>query len=210
MGANKLKSMSNTIISWNEPIVPSYSLAGIPISLHLEEFKKLLFSYLVEREKNVYQFESAPLLQLKQSVELNGDENFLFNVHDRDMTNWSLYFNTPHHAGANPRALAIVFRENRIHAIKVWHFEKLEKDQKPKHIYRGKLIENIGLGDPVKNLLLYTRLQYDEAEECFYTDEKYGGLEVTGYGDLEDHPDQEIMALTVISKSAYMEDIDAN
>ncbi len=62
----------------------------------------------------------------------------------------------------------------------------------------------------MKDLLPYTRLQYDEAEECFYTDENYGGLEVTGYGDLEDHPDQEIMALTVISKSAYMEDIGAN
>lgn len=205
-----MKSLSNAIISWNAPIVPSCSLAGIPIGLHVEEFRKSLCFYLVDREENLYQFDSAPLLQLKHSAKLNDDETFLFNVHDRGMTNWSLYFDTPHHAGANPRALAIIIRENRIHAIKVWHFERLKKDQKPKHIYRGKLIENIGLGDLVKDLLPYTKLQYDEAEECFYTDEKYGGLEVTGYGDLEDHPDQEIMALTVISKSAYMEDIGAN
>ncbi|MCP1571683.1 hypothetical protein J2S30_000062 [Herbaspirillum rubrisubalbicans] len=202
--------MPNTIISWNAPIVPSHSLAGISIGLDLEEVERLLLSYLVERERNLYQFDSAPLLQLKRLDELNGDETFLFNVHDKDKTNWSLYFNTPDHAGANPRALAIIFRKNKVHAVKIWHFEKLKDGEKAKHIYRGKLPGNIGLGDPLRDLLSYTKLQYDEAEEWFYTDDKYGGLEVTGYGELVDYPEQVIMALAVISKSAYMEDISAN
>ncbi|WP_288407011.1 hypothetical protein [uncultured Herbaspirillum sp.] len=199
--------MPNTLISWNAPIIPSHSMAGIPIGLDLKKVNELLRAYLIDDGKNLYQFDSAPLLQLKRLDEINGDETFLFNVHDRDKTNWSFHFNTPDHAGANPRALAIIFRKHKVHAVKAWHFERLKDGEKAKHIYRGKLPGNIALGDPVKNLLSYTKLQYDEAEEWFYTDDKYGGLEVTGYGELEDYPEQEIMALAVISKSAYVNSI---
>jgi hypothetical protein len=61
------------------------------------------------------------------------------------------------------------------------------------------LPEGIGLGGLVSDLLSFTALEFDEAEEWFYTDEDYGGLEVTGWGVfLEDHPNQVITALCVI------------
>lgn len=70
--------------------------------------------------------------------------------------------------------------------------------------YQGKLCGDIGLGDPVDDLLKYTELEFDNAEEWFYTDKEYGGLEVTGYGsDLNDEPGQMIMALTVIEESPF-------
>ena len=70
--------------------------------------------------------------------------------------------------------------------------------------YQGRLCGDIGLGDPVHDLLKYTELEFDNAEEWFYTDKEYGGLEVTGYGsDLNDEPGQMIMALTVIEESPF-------
>lgn len=72
----------------------------------------------------------------------------------------------------------------------------------PTRSYQGKLPEGIGLGDYVKDILPYTALEFDSAEEWFFADSSYGGLEVTGLGadiDLNDEPDQKISALCVIS-----------
>jgi hypothetical protein len=87
-----------------------------------------------------------------------------------------------------------------VRAVKVWHFEKLKEGEVPKNIYRGKLPENIGLGDQVCDLLPYAKLVYDSAEELFYSDSEYGALEVTGYGDLDEYPEQVIMAISIISE----------
>lgn len=55
------------------------------------------------------------------------------------------------------------------------------------------------MGSLVSDLLPFTSLEFDSAEEWFYTDQDYGGLEVTGWGvPLEDHPDQIVTALCVI------------
>lgn len=187
-------------ISWCAPILPSVSLAGIPLGLGLEEFCSWLSRYEIDAEKGLYQFEMSPVLELtKSATEI--DEVFLFKVHDRELTNWRLYFNTPDHAGADPRAMGVIVRERKIHAIKVWQFENLREGDKPKNVYCGKTAVNIGLGDPLARLLAFTHLTCDEAEEWFYTGADYGGLEVTGYGDLIDYPDQVIMAFAVIPGS---------
>lgn len=56
----------------------------------------------------------------------------------------------------------------------------------------------IGLGSLVSDLLPFTSLEFDSAEEWFYTDQSYGGLEGRQFL-LEDHPDQVVTALCVIS-----------
>ncbi|EPN29783.1 hypothetical protein A244_39803, partial [Pseudomonas syringae pv. actinidiae ICMP 18807] len=56
-----------------------------------------------------------------------------------------------------------------------------------------------GLGSLVSELLPYTRLELDETEEFFYTDDNYGAVEITGLGvPLEDIPDQHITAICII------------
>ena len=194
-----MKNNKNIVISWNAPIVPSISMAGIKLGMNANELSNLLSMYLVDHVNNLYQFEMSPILRLTKSNS-NDDEIYLFSVHDKELTNWRLYFNTPDHLGANPRALGIVVRDGKVHSVKVWHFEKLKEGDLPKNIYRGKLPENIGLGDLISDLLPCAKLIYDDAEELFYSDSGYGALEVTGYGDLDEYPDQVIMAISVISE----------
>lgn len=195
-----MKNFKNKVISWNAPIAPSISMAGIELGMNASEFLDLLSMYVVDGGNNLYQFEMSPILRLLKNNS-NDDEIYLFSVHDKELTNWRLYFNTPDHLGANPRALGVVVRDGKVYSVKVWHFEKLKEGDVPKNIYRGKLPENIGLGDLVCDLLPCAKLTYDDAEELFYSAGEYGALEVTGYGDLDEYPDQIIMAISVNSES---------
>jgi len=187
-------------ISWRAPIIPSISLAGIPIGLDVVDFDNLLELYLIDSGSLLYKFEESPVLRLAKH-ESDFESIYLFHVHDVEMTNWRLYFASPNHAGVNTKALAVIFRNGSVHAVKVWNFELAKEGMKPKNVYSGRLPGGIGLDDPVNCLLQYTDLQFDEGEGWFYTDENYGGVEVTGYGDLADYPDQTIMAIAVIARS---------
>lgn len=182
-------------ISWTAPIIPSVSLAGIEVGLDIARLEEMLSRYLVD--ENLYQFEQSPLLQLRRSTSGN-DRLFVFSVRDTDLTNWRLHFASPDHAGVDPRALGIVIRQDRVHAIKAWQFESLKDDEKPTNSYRGRLPGNIGLGDRVNDLMAQVSLTYDDAEGVLYTGPEYGGLEITGYGEPDDYPDQPILAITVI------------
>lgn len=191
-----MKNVGNHVISWAAPIVPSVSMAGIELGQSVDELVDLLSFYAVDVSNNLFKFEMSPVLQLRRSKSGDG-EIFLFSVYDRELTNWRLYFDSPDHSGANPRALAIVVHAGEVHSVKAWHFEKLKDGDKPRNIYSGKLMEHIGLGDFVGDLLPYVTLSYDDAEEWFYADGEFEGLEVTGYGTLEEYPDQIIMAISV-------------
>lgn len=182
-------------ISWAAPIIPSVSLAGIAIGLDIARLENMLSRYLVE--ENLYQFEQSPLLQLRKSTS-GGDQLFVFSVRDKDLTKWRLRFDSPDHAGVDPRALGIIVRQDRVHAVKAWQFESLKDNEKPTNSYRGQLPGNIGLGDHVSDLMAQVSLNYDDAEGVLYTGPEYGGLEITGYGEPEDYPDQPILAITVI------------
>lgn len=188
----------NNELSWVAPIIPSISLCGIPLGLSAAEFLELLGVYLIGNTEDLYQFYAAPVLQLKK-IESEFGEIYLFNVHDRNLTNWHLYFDSPDHRGANPRALAVVVKNNKVHTVKVWNFEKVKEGDMPKNIYQGKLPGGIGLGDKISEILEYGKLKYDAAEGFFYTDPEYGMLELTGFGDLDEYPNQTIMALAVVS-----------
>ncbi|WEI09017.1 hypothetical protein PYR73_11730 [Acinetobacter soli] len=104
------------------------------------------------------------------------------------------------------RALHIGIRCHRVFFIKVWAFEVLNND-KSIYSYQGRTKENLGLYRQVNDFKEYSELEFDEAEEWFYTHTKYGGLEITGYGQsLEDISQQKVMAIAVIPGSAYMFD----
>lgn len=49
-------------IAWDAPIIPSRSLARVPLHIRVEEFEQNLEKYLVNREKSWYQFEKSPLV----------------------------------------------------------------------------------------------------------------------------------------------------
>lgn len=95
--------------------------------------------------------------------------------------------------------LNILVVNNHIAAIKTWAFEVLDQDdQKSAHSYMGKTKEGLGLYSPLIDFLNYSKLEFDEGESFFYTDDAYGNLEITGYGQtLEDYPDQVVMAIAV-------------
>lgn len=195
MGTEVTEARQGAAISWSAPIIPSVSLAGIPVGLDLARLEELLSRYLIE--DSLYQFEQSPVLQLRKST--SGDDLlFVFSVRDRDLTNWRRHFNSPDHAGVDPRALGIVVRQGRVHAVKAWQFESLNDDEKPANSYRGKLPGNIGLGDQVSELMEQVSLNYDDAEGVLYAGPEYGGLEITGYGEPDDYPDQPIRAITVV------------
>ncbi len=89
-------------------------------------------------------------------------------------------------------------RSDRVTFIKIYNFS-FSGDTAQNHIYKGTLPGGIGLGSLVSELLPYTRLELDETEEFFYTDDNYGAVEITGLGvPLEDIPDQHITAICII------------
>lgn len=181
-------------ISWVAPIVPPISLAGIPLGVSAEVLERVLLKYLVDAPKLLYRFENSPDLLLRiYGLDEFGDGGCSFSLFDDAIVN-RLLKGTP--------ALSILVRCGSVFAIKVYDFS-FSGDSAQEFVYRGILSEGIGLGSLVSDLLPFALLEFDDAEEWFCTDCDYGGLEVTGWGvPLDDHPDQVVTALCVISGSA--------
>jgi len=178
-------------VSWAAPIVPSISLAGIPLGVNAEVLGRVLLKNLVDVASQLYKFENAPILRLRtHGLDDFGNGGYSFSLFDDAVIN-NLLKGTP--------ALSIMLREGKVYAIKVYDFS-FSGEFSRELIYKGVLPARIGLGSLVSDLLPFTSLEFDSTEEWFNTDEDYGGLEVTGWGvPLEDHPDQIITALCVIS-----------
>jgi hypothetical protein len=178
-------------ISWLAPIVPSVSLAGIPLGVSAEVLERVLLKYLVDESSLIYKFEDSPELLLRtHGLDEFGNGGYSFSLVNDAVIN-RLLKGTP--------ALSIMVRARQIYAVKVYDFSFPEEFAR-KFVYKGRLPAGIGLGSLVSDLLPFASLEFDCAEEWFYTDENYGGLEVTGWGvPLEDHPDQVVTALCVIS-----------
>lgn len=187
-------------ISWTAPIVPSRSLAGIRLNTRVEELESCLRKYLVNQKKALYQFEGSPILHLSRDFDDRGSGGYGFEI-DPALTNWQLYFDRPEHMGVNLSALAINVHESLVQSIKIWQFEHLKPGDRPLNSYQGKLPGGVGLGDRVRDLLPFTSLEFDSGEQWFYTDDKYGSLEIIGCGadvDLDQNPDQTISAICLI------------
>jgi hypothetical protein len=178
-------------ISWVAPIVPSMSLAGIPLGVNAEVLERVLLKYIVDADSLLYKFENSPDLRLRtHGLDALGNGGYSFSLFNDAIINDALK-GTP--------ALSVMVRGGEVCAVKVYDFS-FSGELAQEFVYKGVLSAGIGLGSLVSDLLLFTSLDFDDAEEWFYTDQDFGGLEVTGWGGpLEDHPDQVITALCVIS-----------
>lgn len=189
----------NIEISWHAPVVPAKSLAGIPLLISVAEFERGLGRYLVEEGKALYQFEGSPVFSMVMGLDSDGNGGYGFSVFDRGLTNWHLFFNSPGHPGADPRALYVIVRSWKIYAVKVLMFEKYRDGGRPVNSYKGKLACGIGLGDLLSDLQGFAELEFDAEEEWYVAMGDYSGLEVSGYGvSLADNSDQVVMALAVL------------
>lgn len=178
------------LISWNAPIVPSVSLAGIPLYAEAAVVDEVVASCLLSEHSAAYKFDGAPLLKGQCfQFDANGNGGYLFSLFDEGLIN-KLNAGTP--------ALTISIREGKVYAVKVYDFS-FPGESVGELVYKGVLPGGIGLGSLVADLLKFTELEFDEGEEWFYTDSQFGGLEVSGWGvPLAHHPDQIVTALCVI------------
>ncbi|WP_038819783.1 hypothetical protein [Pseudomonas savastanoi] len=183
-------SNSNFEISWNAPIVPCKSLAGIPLHINAELVECSLAKYVIDRNKHLYQFENSPILQSKKfELDSSGDggyEFFLFDECVVDLNNRAL------------PALSIVIKNKKVFVIKVYNFS-FPGDSAEEFIYKGKLPGGLALGSKISELIPFTYLDFDEELEWFYTDRNYGEVEIGGWGvPLEEQPEQIINSICII------------
>ncbi|WP_367598747.1 hypothetical protein [Pseudomonas fulva] len=178
-------------ISWNAPVVPGASLAGIPLGVCSNVLMDRLNHYMVDYNNNVCKFHNSPELRLiTQGLDAFGNGSYSFFLFDDAVVN-KLLKNFP--------ALYIAIREWSVFAIKVYDFS-FPGEAAQALRYRGELPSGHGLGDLVSELKKFADLEFDDAEEWFFGSCEYDGLEVTGWGvPLEDRPDQIITALCVLS-----------
>ncbi|MDU9393745.1 hypothetical protein [Pseudomonas sp. zfem002] len=141
----------------------------------------------------LYRFPGSPILQMhRHGFEQCGDCGFSFSVFDDAVIN-DLLKGIP--------ALSISIRDGRLYAVKVYNFS-FPSDPAEQFIYKGCLPGGMVLGSPVSDILPLTSLEFDEAEEWFYTDPNYGVVEITGWGvPISDKPGQIITAICVIPGS---------
>lgn len=181
---------SDFFISWAAPIIPSKSIAGIPINADMTLLDAVLAKYLINEEKLLYKFDQSPILRLsKNIVNESGSGSYSFTPVDEENIN-KLLQGIP--------ALFIMIEEYKVFGIKICHFS-FQGDPAEGMVYQGKLPGEIGLGSLLKDILPLASLEYDDEDEWYYTDEGNGNLEITGWGvPLEDRPEQIITALCVI------------
>ncbi|MCQ3008601.1 hypothetical protein ALP26_00486 [Pseudomonas savastanoi pv. glycinea] len=146
----------NINISSTAPTTPNKSISGISLGTSANSLELALPRCLVNQKNSLYQFEDSPILRLTMH-ELDGDGSggYEFSLHDDHIIN-KLLRGTP--------ALSIAIEKNKVFTLKVYDFS-FSEDAALERIYKGTLPGNIGLGSLVSELLPYTQLDFDEAEE---------------------------------------------
>ncbi|WNW12257.1 hypothetical protein RRX38_14260 [Pseudomonas sp. DTU_2021_1001937_2_SI_NGA_ILE_001] len=177
-------------IAWDAPIIPGVSLAGIPLHASAFDLETVLSKYLIDKNSLRYRFEGGPDLFLSgHGLDERSNGGYSFSIFDDEIVS-ELKKGVP--------ALSVLIRSGRVYAVKVYDFS-FPGEPAHRFVYKGLLSECIGLGSPVSDILPFTSLEFDEAEEWFYTGQDYGALEVTGWGvPLEEQPNQLITAICVI------------
>lgn len=89
----------------------------------------------------------------------------------------------------------LVFENEKLSSIIIFWGHDIEP-----YTYRGKLFETIGLGSCVSDLKDFCAIEYDDAEEVFFSDQ-WNGIEIGGTGacDLSKNPGQLIAFIRVYS-----------
>lgn len=176
-------------ISWSAPIVPGVSLAGIPLNVGLAELEAVLANYLIDKSSSLYRFAESPDLRMARcDLDDCGNGGVSFSLFNEDMIS-EFKKGTP--------ALSILIGGGRVNAVKAYDFS-FPGEPANELVYKGVLPGGVGLGSLLTDILPFTSLEFDEAEEWFYTDQRYGVLEVSGWGvPLERQPEQIITAICI-------------
>lgn len=182
--------LENLSVTWDAPIIPGVSLAGIPLHAGVVDLEAVLSRYLIDKDSLQYKFEGSPDLCLSwYGLDECGNGGYSFSIFDDEIVS-ELKKGVP--------ALSVLIRSWRVYAVKVYDFS-FPGEPAHRFVYKGLLSGGIGLGNLVSDILPFTSLEFDEAEEWFYTGRDYGVLEVTGWGvPLEEQPNQLITAICVI------------
>lgn len=177
-------------VVWDAPIIPGVSLAGIPLHASAVDLEAVFSRYLVDKISLKYRFDRGPDLCLRGcSLDESGNGGYVFSLFEDHIVS-EFKKGIP--------ALSVLVRGGRVFALKVYDFS-FPGDLASEFFYKGLWSGCIGLGSPVSDVLAFTSLEFDEAEEWFYAGHDYSGLEITGWGvPLEDHPNQLITAICVI------------
>ncbi|POD67864.1 hypothetical protein [Pseudomonas syringae group genomosp. 3] len=154
----------------------------------------VLDRYLIDEQNSLYQFEDSPILRLKTyNPDSNGESGYEFSLYDDTVID-RLLKGIP--------ALSIVLRDEKVTFLKVDNFS-FPGDSAEQFIYKGELPGGLVLGSNISKLLPLTDLDFDDALEWFYTDSKYGEIEIGEWGvPLEDEPDQIINSICIIPSQA--------
>ncbi|WP_249716782.1 hypothetical protein [Pseudomonas syringae] len=181
-------------ISWDAPITPYQSMAGIPLGASASVLETILCNYLIDGNDKLYKFKNSPTLHLAiKKMDDHGDGGYQFRLADEETLHKNLN-ETP--------ALTIEIKSNKVFTVTTYNFS-FPDDIASESIYKGALPGGIKLGSLVSDLIPLTRLEFDDIEECFYTDKNYGEVEITGWCvPLEDEPNQIITEICVIPNKA--------
>lgn len=177
-------------ISWNAPVVPGKSLAGIPLDINSDALVEALEHYRLKSASDIYQFESSPLLKrIETSLNDFVDEAYVFVLLDDSRI---------HKFNKGTYALGVALNNQKILEITAYNFS-FPGDEVEGLVYRGRLPGGAKLGSKVSDLLAHTDLIFDDDEERFYTTEPYGLLRIDGQGVPLDHvANQYISAITLL------------
>ncbi|MHA6889914.1 hypothetical protein [Ralstonia pseudosolanacearum] len=158
-------------LDWAAPIEPGKAMLGLSIGMRVESVKKML-SVSGESSCEVITFQNSP----RMIVDCSKDGVIIFRAADvvNAVYAWQDVF------------ARLIFDQGVLKSIIV--ISHIGDDD---YQYKGKMFGRFGLGSRVADLLEYGSVEYDEADEVFFSP-SLKGLEVAGAGscDLSTDPEQ--------------------
>ncbi|WP_155635902.1 hypothetical protein [Burkholderia stagnalis] len=165
-------------IDWEAPIEPGRTMLGLPLGLSRDAIRKLIGCDGVTLQRTV-KFHNSPRLL----IDCRKPGVIFFRAADMEdvVYDWQ-------------NVLArLVFKKDALESIMV------ESDVGGAgYEYKGRILNRVGLGAKVADLLEFGPLEYDDADEVFYSD-GLGRLEVAGDDscDLSVNPNQVVAYIKI-------------
>ncbi|WP_156441746.1 hypothetical protein [Burkholderia sp. MSMB1078WGS] len=165
----------NQGFDWEAPIEPGRAMLGLPLGLSHDAIKKLI-GCDGETLQRIVKFHNSPRLL----IDCREPGVIFFRAADMEnvVYDWQ-------------NILArLVFKKNVLESIVV---ESVVGGAG--YEYKGKIFTRVGLGAKVMDLLEFGSLEYDDADEVFYSD----GLEIAGNDscDLSVNPNQVVVYIKI-------------
>jgi hypothetical protein len=154
-------------IDWAAPIEPGRGMLGLNLGMTLSTARALL-----GEDGNIMAFANSPRL----TVDYSEDGLILLRAADMDNCNYDW----------QNIVARLIFESGRLVGIVA-----LGDRDNDAYAYKGRLFNKVGIGTPVSDLLNIGPIEYDSAEEVFFSD-KWSGVEIGGSDacDLSVNPTQ--------------------